>query len=154
MSPAAQQTQPRELPNRGRELQGLWAVLESDAHAFAITAGVALDWHLSSPATGWPELPHTTAGAVSEIFQEMLCNVARHAGASRVLVSMALDEGLLRLTVRDNGCGVLAGAFESPQVHGVLGMHARAHQFGGRIAFASRPGRGTSFTLLLPLHHG
>jgi signal transduction histidine kinase len=57
--------------------------------------------------------------------------------------------------VADDGRGASREAFESPTAYGVMGMRERARPFGGSLAIVSEPGRGSRFTLTLPLHgHG
>jgi signal transduction histidine kinase len=101
-----------------------------------------------------PDLAETVAMAVFRIFQEMLSNVGRHAQASRISVRIMGDSERLRITVEDNGIGASPDAFDSPRAYGVMGMRERARHFGGQIAIASEPGRGSAFTLVLPLRHG
>ncbi|MBC5763521.1 sensor histidine kinase [Ramlibacter albus] len=132
--------------------QGLWAALEWQAHEFVRVSELALDWDV--PASGLPELAEPVSVAVFRIFQEMLSNVGRHARASRVAVHVALAPGELRLAVSDDGCGAPADAFEAPTAYGVMGMRERARHFGGRLAIRSEPGRGSTFTLYLPLQDG
>jgi len=91
--------------------------------------------------------------AVFRIFQEMLSNVGRHARASRVAVRIEVAGATLRLTVEDDGVGAPPEVFESPTAYGVLGMRERAGHFGGRVTIASGPGRGSSFTLEVPVAH-
>lgn len=129
--------------------QGLWAALEWQAQEFVRSGELELAWDLEDPSP--PELPEPMAIAVFRIFQEMLSNVGRHARASRVEVRIATDGERLRLTVEDNGSGASRDAFESPTAYGVMGMRERARHFGGHIAIASEPGRGSVFTLVLPL---
>jgi PAS domain S-box-containing protein len=130
--------------------QGLWAALEWQAHDFVQSAELELEWDMQSPDAPVP--PQPQAMAVFRIFQEMLSNVGRHARASRIAVRIARDAERLRLTVEDNGAGAPLEAFESPTAYGVMGMRERARHFGGHIAIASEPGRGSAFTLVLP--HG
>jgi sedoheptulokinase len=47
--------------------------------------------------------------------------------------------------------GACAEAFEAPTAYGVMGMRERALHFGGNIAISSEIGRGSAFTLVLPL---
>lgn len=129
--------------------QGLWAALEWQAQEFVRSGEIELAWDLQEPPP--PELPEPMAMAVFRIFQEMLSNVGRHARANRVEVRIAADGERLRLTVEDNGSGASRDAFESPTAYGVMGMRERARHFGGHIAIASEPGRGSVFTLVLPL---
>jgi PAS domain S-box-containing protein len=136
--------------------QGLWAAIEWQAHDFVHSAELALDWDM--PAEGLPELPEPLAMAVFRIFQEMLSNVGRHAGARALAVRIAVggaaggpDGTQLRLTVRDDGRGAPPEAFEAPTAYGVRGMRERARHFGGRLDISSQIGRGAAFTLVLPL---
>jgi PAS domain S-box-containing protein len=129
--------------------QGLWAALEWQAHEFVQSAELELEWDLQAPDA--PELPEPAAMAVFRIFQEMLSNVGRHAQASRVSVRIAGDGERLRITVEDNGNGASPEAFEAPTAYGVMGMRERARHFGGHIAIASELGRGSAFTLVLPV---
>ncbi len=129
--------------------QGLWAALEWQAHEFAGSAELALDWELRADAAPEPSGPAATA--VFRIFQEMLSNVARHARAARVAVRIRAAGGLLRLEVSDDGVGAALQAFSAPTAYGVRGMRERARHFGGTIEVASRPGAGCTFGLSLPL---
>ena len=139
--------------------QGLWAALEWQAHEFVQSAELALDWQNDVPPG--IELPEPAAMAVFRIFQEMLSNVGRHAQASRIAVRIAVDHGedndndaqseWLDLRVQDDGVGAPAKAFEAATAYGVLGMRERARHFGGRVDIASAVGRGSRFTLRLPL---
>jgi signal transduction histidine kinase len=81
--------------------------------------------------------------------QESLSNVARHAGASRVAVTMHCVDGLALLTVEDDGRG-FAESDESAGV-GLAGMRERVRRFGGHVLIESAPGAGTSVTVALPL---
>ena len=97
----------------------------------------------------------TMATAVFRVAQEALTNVARHAQARRVRVTLRLVEGALRLVVRDDGVGfdpkttLCRGT--SGRGLGLLGMRERASLLGGRVAIRSTPGRGTQTRLTLPL---
>ncbi len=131
--------------------QGLWAALEWQAHEFASSAELALEWDLRAGEAGLPELPQAESTAVFRIFQEMLSNVGRHARASRLAVRIGCAAGRLTVAVRDDGCGAAPEAFDAPTAYGVLGMRERARQIGGELAIASAPGAGSTFTLTLPL---
>jgi ligand-binding sensor domain-containing protein/signal transduction histidine kinase len=82
------------------------------------------------------------------LFKEALNNAARHAGAGRVDVVIALGPDRLRIEVRDDGQGFDAGA--SSDGHGLETMRRRALELGGRIEITSRPGEGTVVRADLP----
>lgn len=90
--------------------------------------------------------------AVFRIFQEALTNVARHAEATHVEVAIRCRGGSLELEVKDDGKGIPDEAISSPSSLGLLGMRERARRLGGVTAL-SRDGRGTSFSVVVPLEH-
>ncbi len=92
------------------------------------------------------------ATAVFRMFQEMLTNVARHANASRVNVSVDLDGTMLVVTVQDNGRGV-SGEKRSASSTGILGMRERASLLGGHLDVLSRPQQGTTVVVRIPLEN-
>jgi len=78
------------------------------------------------------------------IVAEALTNVVKHARATRAEVSASVDDGLLRLEVRDDGIG---GA--DPGGHGLVGLADRATALGGRLAVESAAAGGTVITATL-----
>jgi len=87
--------------------------------------------------------------------RELLANVAKHAHASRVRVSLGTEEDKLVVAVEDNGVG-----FDSSQVRsagrgtdgfGLFNIGERLNQLGGYMRIESRPGKGTRVTLVSPL---
>ncbi|HEX6454340.1 MAG TPA: GAF domain-containing protein [Trebonia sp.] len=79
---------------------------------------------------------------------EALANTTRHAGASAAQVAVAADESVLRVLVRDDGCG---GA-DFGSGWGLTGLKDRVEAFGGRISLRSPPGAGTTLEIVLPLN--
>ena len=79
------------------------------------------------------------------IVSEALANVAKHANAEMVLVSVEVGQGVLSLSVRDDGVG---GA--DPDGSGLTGLRERAGALGGTLRLTSPPGRGTSVDVRLP----
>jgi two-component system, NarL family, sensor histidine kinase UhpB len=87
--------------------------------------------------------------------QESLTNAIRHAQAKQVdveLVEVSAAEGegsgQLRLTVRDDGCGVDPG---SPAGFGIRGMQERVQGLGGSFAMDGAPGHGSCVRIVIPL---
>jgi len=91
------------------------------------------------------------------ILREALTNVARHAGARHVVVVLTVADGVLTLTVRDDGHGFVVpgdlGALQHGGHVGIVGMAERARSVGGALTVTSQPGSGTvvRVTLRLPL---
>jgi signal transduction histidine kinase len=81
------------------------------------------------------------------VVSEALTNVAKHARASSVAVDVEAVDGVLRLSVRDDGVG--GAAFERGS--GLVGLKDRVEALGGRIAVESARGAGTTLSVELPL---
>lgn len=90
------------------------------------------------------------ATALYRIVQESLTNIARHARARRVEVSLTADDDAMVLTVRDNGTGIADAARHGSGI-GLVSMRERATALGGQLTIVSTPGRGTTITVTLPL---
>jgi two-component system sensor histidine kinase UhpB len=87
---------------------------------------------------------------VYRVAQEALTNVARHAAASQVLVTLSFPvDAEVGLTIQDNGRGM--NTAEATDGLGLLGATERAAAVGGRLQLLSVPGHGTTLALLIPL---
>jgi signal transduction histidine kinase/ligand-binding sensor domain-containing protein len=80
------------------------------------------------------------------ILKESINNVARHSGATRASVDLALVRHELRLTIVDNGRGFDPDAVVDG--NGVASMRKRAAAFGGSLTIESTPGRGARVNLV------
>jgi len=89
--------------------------------------------------------------ALFRIFQESVTNVVRHAGASEVRLTLGMQDGRVRMTIEDDGCGIAAEKVSDSQSLGLIGMRERLNPFKGEISIASAPGQGTSVTVTVPL---
>jgi signal transduction histidine kinase len=87
--------------------------------------------------------------ALYRIVQESLNNVSKHAGATRVTVTLDQPEGWVALRVCDDGRG-----FDPNQVRpgalGLVGMRERVERLGGRLTVETRPGAGTTVVARIP----
>ena len=84
------------------------------------------------------------------ILQETLTNVTRHAGATSVEIRLEESDGLLKLEVRDNGCGISADKMNAGQSMGLVGMRERALLSQGKLDIKGVKGQGTVVTLTMP----
>lgn len=88
------------------------------------------------------------------VAQEALRNVAKHARATEVNVTLAFDAGEVTLTIHDNGIGF--DAPEAPNAYaraghfGLMGMQERAQLFGGNVYVKSERGKGTRLVAYVP----
>jgi signal transduction histidine kinase len=93
--------------------------------------------------------PHNTA--VFRILQESLTNVARHAQASKLDLSLGLQGANLVMEITDNGRGFNQGQSRDRASMGLSGMRERAMALGGSVEIQSSPAMGTKIGLVLPL---
>ncbi len=96
------------------------------------------------------EIERDAALTLFRIFQEALTNVARHAKASEVAVTLSESAAGHALTIRDNGAGIADDALAKPTSHGIRGMRERARALGGDLEVSSRPGEGTTLVVTIP----
>jgi len=91
------------------------------------------------------------------VAQEALTNVAKHAQASLVKVSIQIQPGAICMEVSDNGKSFSVddalGARRRRRL-GLLGMRERAEMVGGTFAIESAPGKGTTIRVQVPLRNG
>ncbi len=96
-------------------------------------------------------LDDSRSTAVFRILQEILTNVARHAGATEVEISLGRENGTLVLEARDNGKGIPEDRISDSHSLGLVGMRERARSFGGSVTIRGRSGGGTAVTVEIPL---
>jgi len=122
----------------------------------------ALEWYTSDfekrtgvtcifERAGVPAISETVATAAYRIAQEALTNVARHSQASCVNVLLQGQNGMLQLSVSDNGRGFNPLELSEVEGLGVLGMRERASLVGGELLVKSALGEGTQVLLKVPL---
>ena len=129
---------------------GLVSALEWQGREFEERTGIKCRFHRRGVADE-AGIDAERSTATYRIFQEILTNVARHSGASRVNASLEIVERSLRLTVRDNGTGVTEATSGRPCL-GILGMKERAMAFGGKVTVTGAAGRGTVVRVRIPKH--
>ena len=89
--------------------------------------------------------------AIFRIFQETLTNIARHAKASKVTVSLKKKNGFVELKIRDNGRGITDEELNHPKSFGLMGMRERAKIFGGDFIIKGVRGKGTKVSVTIPI---
>ncbi|MEO8441293.1 MAG: PAS domain-containing sensor histidine kinase [Betaproteobacteria bacterium] len=96
--------------------------------------------------------PHATA--IFRIMQESLTNVARHAHASTVDITLDASDGEITLRVRDNGRGFAAGDPRKPNSFGLVGLRERVYLLDGEIRVDTAPGKGATIEVRIPMPQG
>lgn len=125
---------------------GLSAAIEWQAREFSRRTGVRCQVEID-PDFHDPDRERSTA--IFRIFQELLTNVARHANATRVRVSLT-DGETIHLRLEDNGRGMDSKLFENPRSLGFMGLRERALAFGGSIEVEGVAGQGTTVRVAIP----
>jgi two-component system, NarL family, sensor histidine kinase UhpB len=119
---------------------GLGAALEWQAREFEKQTGIACVFRAPAKEI---DLDPDHASALFRIFQEALTNIAKHAGATRVSVSLRRERQCLLLAIRDNGRGIAPEDRSKPDSFGLRSMSERAEALGGTLALSPAPGGGT-----------
>jgi signal transduction histidine kinase len=116
---------------------GLAAALESVAERAPLPVRIRCDLPVEPPAT--------VRAAAWFVISEAVTNAAKHSGALRVDVEVAMVDGRLRATIRDDGRG---GA--DPAGGGLSGLARRVAAADGEFGVDSPPGGPTIVTAELP----
>jgi len=136
------------------EKDGLERTLRTYMDGLAHRTGLKAQLSVAGDVEG---LPFPLQCSLLRIIQEALANVHRHATASHVSIGLRRRSDALRLTVADDGCGMLDanGRAEGGVRNGmgIPGMKARLSEFGGRLEIRSGP-HGTTIAAIVPVSAG
>jgi signal transduction histidine kinase len=120
---------------------GLVEALNAECEGFSRRESIPVEF---KPRDVPRDIRPDTALCLFRVAQESLRNVARHAGASAVEVSLRkVDEGL-EIAVRDNGTGFDPVKDRGRHSLGMASMKERVHLLGGELDIDSVPGSGTT----------
>ncbi|MEW6218048.1 MAG: sensor histidine kinase [Thermodesulfobacteriota bacterium] len=97
-----------------------------------------------------PALGDDVATTIFRVVQELLTNVARHAGAKSVHIELAANDEGVTVTVRDDGRGIQPEELANPRSLGLIGIRERVRALSGSIRIQGLPGQGTTVTVTLP----
>jgi signal transduction histidine kinase len=125
---------------------GLVAAIEWQCRDFQDRSGIEC-----CPAAENIHLPAESATALFRIFQECLTNVARHAAATKIQISLKKQNDNILLEIRDNGKGTPEEKIFHPTSLGLLGIRERAYALGGEVKINSVAGGGTTVRVQLPI---
>jgi GAF domain-containing protein/two-component sensor histidine kinase len=142
-----------ELQPTGLADDGLGPALRKLADAVRLR----LDLRVTFKGDTSMRLAPETETAIFRIVQEALANAAKHAKATRIVITIDQSDSHLRFTVRDNGTGfdpnapVIESADGRQGGMGMRTMRERAAATGLNLRIRSRPGRGTSVIVDAPI---
>jgi signal transduction histidine kinase len=96
------------------------------------------------------DLPEPQAITLFHICQEALANVAKHAHAHKVNLSLWTSVDRALLEVADDGRGFTIESVKLTLGHGLANMQTRAHNSGGDVEITAEPGTGTTVLAWVP----
>jgi signal transduction histidine kinase len=128
---------------------GLVAALRSLAAQFRSNTGTAI--HIQAEED-CERVPEDRAVLIYRVAQEALTNVAKHAEATEVDISLTLDGEYAELSVADNGKGFkVSGLDGRTDCLGIRSMRSRVTDSGGSFRVSSEISRGTTLRARVPL---
>jgi len=127
---------------------GLVKALKSEAREFQGHTGIQCRFRTN---TAKAKFDRSAAVAIFRIVQAALTNVARHARASRALITLMKQKNGLTLTVMDNGKGITRKPIYSHESLGITGMRERVLALGGTFTLGASRRKGTMLTVRIPL---
>ncbi len=137
---------------RGDDFEGMEESLRREVDRFTRATGIPCQVELEVPLG----VLSSVRKQIGPIAAEALANVARHARAGRVQVTLTGQNEQLRLDIIDDGVGFEPGADAAASAagaghYGLVGMRERARLVGGCIEIRSAPGQGTALRVNLPM---
>jgi len=131
-------------------VRGIHPPVLADRGLAAAIRALALDAplcvHLTDQLDGQSRLSAPIESAVYLTVNELLANVSKHAQASQVWIGIRHEDGMLKITVTDDG----QGGADFGQGTGLRGIERRLAAFDGALALSSPPGGPTVVTLEIP----
>jgi signal transduction histidine kinase len=129
------------------ESAGLVGFLRKQCEALGFQTGARVNFNagtLPPPAAFYPG----ASQAIARVAQEALSNIARHARAANVDVSLEMGDNRLVLLIKDDGSGFQME--ERPKGMGMRNAAVRAAEVGAALDIASAPGAGTTVRFSVP----
>lgn len=126
---------------------GLIPAIEWLANDFTNRYGIDVERDIE---TGDARFTPAGATALFRIVQEALTNVARHADATLVTLSLRAKDQTFVLRVADNGQGAHRPDEPAAKSFGLLGVRERAHMLGGVVDIHTAHGKGFVLTVTIP----
>lgn len=137
------------LSGHDMALEELIASMRHETGLRLEAVNIALDWPLHAQLPG-VTLDYRLYRNYMSVLRELISNVLRHAGATRVRVEVRVEAGVLVTEVEDDGSGLPQPAASARQGHGLENLRRRLTDLGGDVMWSSSAA-GTRVCLHLPL---
>jgi PAS domain S-box-containing protein len=141
------QTLSHELHSSKLEYLGMVAGMKSWCKEFAERQGMQIDFRHDVQVS----LPPEIGLSLFRVLQEALNNAVKHSGVKRVEVQLREDSGEIHLTVADLGRGFDVETAMRGKGLGLISMRERVRLVNGTITIDSKPLRGSTIHVTLPL---
>lgn len=128
---------------------GLPKALKSLADQLNSTQKISVNFTYEENEYREPE--KSTSLTIYRIIQELLSNTVKHAGSEHIDMELMCSEGVLYITINDNGKGIHAKAIENANGIGWKNIYTRIKLIGGRIKINSHENKGSVFCLEIPI---
>jgi signal transduction histidine kinase len=136
-----------ELHPGALEHLGLLEALRERCDDFSQESGVSVRLDVSD---AWRDVSDTLALCLYRIAQEALRNVATHAKAQHVTISLEQLNGHVMMHVADDGCGFDQTVKAERPGLGLVSLNERVHMLGGALDVTAARGAGTRIAVTLP----
>ncbi len=136
------------LRPRALDEGGLYFALQGLRDDFVERHGIACELLADEAELRLDDQASTT---IFRIVQEALTNVARHAQATRVTLTLYRSNSELLITIRDDGRGIDDADMEKAESLGLVGMRERVWGLKGEISIGADDGPGTRIDIVLPV---
>ena len=130
------------------ERLGLLPAIRKEVRELSRNTGIKAE--LDLPRT-LPQLDKELELALYRSIQEALHNIAKHAGAKNVRVSLEPGDNSLKLLVEDDGAGFTRKKCSQGNGFGLWGMRERISALGGKLRVRTELGEGTQVRITLPV---
>lgn len=127
---------------------GLVAGMEWQAGEFSKRTGIECNVSVEPEEIA---LDENMSVDIFRIFQEALTNVVRHAEATRIDVSLKVENDRLDLEIQDNGRGIEEKDVSGSKSFGLMGMRERVYSWGGELRISGAQGKGTTLIVSVPI---
>lgn len=142
----------REISNnlmpKSLQRKGLYPAIKEFADMINHSATVNVRYHGSD---NLPSIESDKAIHLYRIVQEISNNAVKHASASKIDIGFSMVKNKLLLEIKDNGTGFDSTEAAKKQGHGLQNIMRRVDMLQGSVYLDSAPGKGTHYSIEIPL---
>ncbi|HWR43062.1 ATP-binding protein [Sporomusa sp.] len=129
---------------------GLPAAMKKYIQTFSEQQGLPVHFSVQEDNV---DMGSEVSSALYRILQESLTNIAKHAQASSVYITLSVNDKRVEMVIKDDGLGIGTGTVQTAYYKnrvGIYGMRERAEMLGGSLSIESGKAGGTTVVVTLP----